>query len=280
MPGIVDDSVALADLDYDTIKAFVYDIRARDEWDKFALTTSGDGTVDASLGEECDPNQEPPIVLAYDENDAGDWTTQYYPDADDPNLEGNSPVYKAQRKVSWVPPDTLVDESGNTARTEYLAAGYYTCTSASFLVAYDGCGDGVPSNGPPEVSAFNQLTGMYSNQRNGVYRQSGDDGYEACDDGNNDDGDGCSGDCSTIEDGYECLKWGEPCTPKCGNGHVEGYITPQVDSDGNELTDGTGATLYEFVYELDENGDIREECDMGSLNSPNPLGSNDIDGDN
>ena len=95
----------------------------------------------------------------------------------------------------------------------------------------------------------------------------GDTGYEACDDGNNTDNDGCAGDCSAIDDGYECLKWGEPCKWKCGNGHVEGTMVV-VNS------------VNTFDYELDSNGDIREECDMGALNSPNNLGSNDIDGDN
>jgi len=60
MPGIVDDSVSLADLDYDHIKAVIYDIRAKEEWGKFALTTSGDGEVNPELGEECDPSREPP----------------------------------------------------------------------------------------------------------------------------------------------------------------------------------------------------------------------------
>lgn len=28
MPGIVDDAITLANLDYDTIKAFIYDVRS------------------------------------------------------------------------------------------------------------------------------------------------------------------------------------------------------------------------------------------------------------
>lgn len=98
-----------------------------------------------------------------------------------------------------------------------MAEGYYTCTSAAFLVPYDGCGDGVPSNGPPEDNAFNKLHA--ANQRNGTL------GFEVCDDGGNAD-DGCATDCKSIKEGYECLKWGEVCTPKCGNGHVEGFLTP------------------------------------------------------
>lgn len=43
MPGIVDDSVSLSNLDYDHVKAFIYDLRARKEWGKFLLTNAGDG---------------------------------------------------------------------------------------------------------------------------------------------------------------------------------------------------------------------------------------------
>lgn len=71
-----------------------------------------------------------------------------------------------------------------------MAEGYYTCSSAAFLVEYDGCGDGVPSNGPPDASAYNLLHAI--NQRNGNM------GYEICDDGGNDSdpaGLACSADC-------------------------------------------------------------------------------------
>jgi len=143
---------------------------------------------------------------------------------------------------------------------EYIPEGYYTCTSASYLASYNGCGDGVPSNGPPEVNAFNAL--LASNQRNGVSRKKGDPGYEACDDGGN-ASTYCSSDCTTITDGYECLEWGKVCTPKCGNGHVEGKPVTKTLADGSTVT--------EFEYELDASGNIREECDFGTYNSPNLL---------
>ena len=44
-------------------------------------------------------------------------------------------------------------------------------------------------------------------------QQQGDFTFEVCDDGNNNDNDGCKGDCSAVEPGYECLEWGQPCTP-------------------------------------------------------------------
>ena len=276
MPGLVDDSVDINAIDYDHIKAVIYDMRAKEEWGKFMITSSGDGTVDASLGEECDPLNLPPIDAIYDPNNAADpavdataYLTQAYPGPDD-----NSIAKQPANKVSWIAANTIIDESGATTRIEYIPEGYYSCTSASFLVEYDGCGDGVPSNGPPEDNAFNKL--HQANQRNGVTRQPGDAGYEACDDGGS-PGDGCADDCSEITDGYECLKWGEPCTLKCGNGHVEGFLTPEVDSDGNIVYDINGDEVLIFEYELNAAGtDVREECDLGRVsdggfNSPRTL---------
>lgn len=103
------------------------------------------------------------------------------------------------------------------------------------------------------------------NQRNG------NESYETCDDGGDDSdpaGLACSADCQTIEEGWECLEWGAPCTLKCGNGHVEGFLTPEVDTDGNKVDDGSGNDVLIFEYELLANGDIAEECDFGvSMNS-------------
>jgi len=44
----------------------VFDLRKEAEWGKFMLTSSGDGTVDASKGEECDPKAKPPVTVSYD----------------------------------------------------------------------------------------------------------------------------------------------------------------------------------------------------------------------
>ena len=189
-------------------------------------------------------------------NEAGDYTTQKYPDSSYPAAT------QPDRKVAWIPANTIKDESGDTGRAEYMPEGYYTCTSASFLTPYDGCGDGVPSNGPPEVSAFNAA--IRANQRSGTLTN------EVCDDGGNAD-DACSADCKTIKDGYECLEWGKVCTPKCGNGHLEGKWVTTVDANGVSKT--------EFVYELDANGNQREECDFGTtFNSPDNYA--DIDATN
>jgi fibro-slime domain-containing protein len=46
--------------------------------------------------------------------------------------------------------------------------------------------------------------------------------FEACDDGNTNPGDGCSADCKTIEDGWECRVPGKKCVPLCGDGKLAG----------------------------------------------------------
>ncbi len=50
---------------------------------------------------------------------------------------------------------------------------------------------------------------------------------EVCDDGNSDPGDGCAGDCATVEQDYACPLPGEACvsTVECGDGVVSGQET-------------------------------------------------------
>jgi len=63
---------------------------------------------------------------------------------------------------------------------------------------------------------------------------------EACDDGNTVSGDGCSGDCKTIEPGWQCRMPGKPCTPQCGDGVI---TSNEMCDDGNTVSgDGCSAT--------------------------------------
>ncbi len=59
---------------------------------------------------------------------------------------------------------------------------------------------------------------------------------EFCDDGNTEDGDGCSADCTLVDEEYDCSVVGEECVKVvvCGNGVIEGK---EVCDDGNELDD-------------------------------------------
>src|SRR5262245_30810509 len=63
---------------------------------------------------------------------------------------------------------------------------------------------------------------------------------EACDDGNNVSGDGCSADCLVVEPGFSCQPPGQPChrVARCGDG-VE--VTPELCDDGN-ATAGDGCS--------------------------------------
>lgn len=149
MPGVIDNSIDLDNISYVDIKAVIYDLRKKEEWGKFMITTAGNGEVDTALGEECEPNRYPPIDVTYDENISGSYADQAYPDS------SYTAVKTPNIKVSWIAANTILDESGDTDRpTEYMTEGYYTCSSAAFLLEYDGCGDGVPSNGPPDSSAY------------------------------------------------------------------------------------------------------------------------------
>src|SRR5690606_31406831 len=57
---------------------------------------------------------------------------------------------------------------------------------------------------------------------------------EACDDGNTEDGDGCSADCKSVEPGMICTPPGQPCRQlvRCGDGLRSG---PELCDDGNTV---------------------------------------------
>lgn len=87
---------------------------------------------------------------------------------------------------------------------------------------------------------------------------------EACDDGNTVSGDGmqsnyltmligCTGDCMTIEPGYECPTPGILCDKICGNGKKDG--TEQCD-DGNSVSgDGCSSScIIEYKYKCNGYG--------------------------
>ncbi|MBN2339940.1 MAG: DUF4215 domain-containing protein [Deltaproteobacteria bacterium] len=64
---------------------------------------------------------------------------------------------------------------------------------------------------------------------------------EACDDGNQESGDGCLFNCRGVEDGYSCNPPGEPChlVARCGDGRMS---HPELCDDGN-TTDGDGCSI-------------------------------------
>ncbi len=106
---------------------------------------------------------------------------------------------------------------------------------------------------------------------------------ETCDDGNTDDGDGCSGDCQHVENGYECRVPGKKCTPKCGDSQLFGSekcddgnansgdgcsSTCQIEPGATCPTLGQPCTKSECGNGKTETGEL---CDCG--NDPNNLPS-------
>ncbi len=63
---------------------------------------------------------------------------------------------------------------------------------------------------------------------------------EICDDGNEEDGDGCSADCLAVEPGYACNPPGQPCErlPACGDGEQ----TPGEACDDSNTVGGDGCS--------------------------------------
>jgi fibro-slime domain-containing protein len=107
------------------------------------------------------------------------------------------------------------------------------------------------------------------------------DPIEACDDGNNDDDDGCSADCMMIEPGYRCPTVGALCVAiVCGDSRID---PPETCDDGNamggdgcsatcEREDGWTCTLPGVACVATECGDGIvagfEQCDDGGAVAP------------
>ena len=130
-----------------------------------------------------------------------------------------TPVEQDNRLSRWSGEKTIWWD--NTAKK------YYNCNILCKKVEINLCGDGIPSNGrvPNPDGSGNYLKDP-NNQQVGTDLVAGNAGYEKCDDGNNVNGDGCSADCSTVEMGFECPRWGVPCNKRCGNGHREWHADP------------------------------------------------------
>jgi len=75
---------------------------------------------------------------------------------------------------------------------------------------------------------------------------------EACDDGNTLNGDGCAGNCLSVEPGYSCVTPGKPCrqVARCGDGLA---VFPEQCDDGNKVN-GDGCSdqcKIEIGYKCD-----------------------------
>lgn len=108
-------------------------------------------------------------------------------------------------------------------------------------ICLDNCGDG-DGDGDGDGSGDGGGIGLPNGALGGVCGDSQLTEDEACDDGAQVDGDGCSADCLLVEPGFLCREAGTPCQPyaKCGDGLI---AFPEQCDDGNAAPeDGCSAT--------------------------------------
>jgi fibro-slime domain-containing protein len=99
-------------------------------------------------------------------------------------------------------------------------------------------GAGGDPNLPPAPPSPDEMNGLYDDPPPPGCGDAEKTDDEACDDGNGDNGDGCSGNCLVVENGYTCDTPGGPCSlvALCGDSRV--VLTESCD-DGN-ATGGDG----------------------------------------
>ena len=100
--------------------------------------------------ELCEFTLNPPIPVS----DSADPTTFYDPNnAGSHYPEHDAAAEPANSTVVWVTGHKHDEYSPSCAASDVwvgdTCVGYFTCNEKCRLVQYDGCGDGVPSNGPP-----------------------------------------------------------------------------------------------------------------------------------
>ncbi len=93
---------------------------------------------------------------------------------------------------------------------------------------------------------------------------------EACDDGNEQSGDGCDASCSFVEDGFLCDAPGEPCRqPVCGDGFADrdtvfGLVYEQCDDGNTAGGDGCSPSCtLEDGFECLQEGELCTELPPG-----------------
>jgi large repetitive protein len=143
--------------------------------------------------------------------------------------------------------------------------GYETCDDGNTDAA-DGCGEDCqlepgwtcPEYGMPcheVVCGDGQAEGYEVVTESGYIEYV----YEECDDGNTDDGDGCTSQC-TMEVGYYCEMPGSPCrNVSCGDGFADPYV---VSVENN-------STVWAYEFCDDGNTDSNDGCSADCIPEPN-----------
>ncbi len=138
----------------------------------------------------------------------------------------------------------------------------------------DGDGDGDPGDGDgdSESACGNSIV----------------DPGEACDDGNQTDGDGCDSECQfescgdgilqepeECDDGFMTINCDENCTlPECGDGTLNAFAGEKCDDGNVDDSDGCSPTCQE-EYCADSVVQEGEACDAGGLNGQYHLACDD-----
>lgn len=120
------------------------------------------------------------------------------------------------------------------------------------------CGDGDGDDGIKDVGDIDKTPEADCNDGKVA------PGREACDDGNNEDGDGCWGNCLGVERGYICREPGMPCTAiaRCGDGAV--IFPEQCDDSNTDPGDGCSASCkVEIGFKCDDKGCTETKCGDG-----------------
>ena len=124
----------------------------------------------------------------------------------------------------------------------WLSLCCYVSACGSYPVVYENAGDngGAGSGGTTSIRAGGTTSIDVGNAGAATGGAAGDaecgngrlERGELCDDGDTEDGDGCSADCLEQDDDYACLEPGEPCKKVvvCGSGVIEGH---EACDDGN-----------------------------------------------
>ena len=75
---------------------------------------------------------------------------------------------------------------------------------------------------------------------------------EACDDGNNESGDGCANNCLSVEPGYSCVTPGKPCRPVARCGRRVGRVSRAVRrrQQGQRMTAARTSCRIEVTLEV------------------------------
>jgi cysteine-rich repeat protein len=208
-------------------------------------TFCGDGTVQSSVGEECDDGNT--------DNDDGCTTLCKFPFCGDGFLQSNEEC-----------------DDGNTVATD-------ACTSACKNAV---CGDGFVQDGVEQCDDGNTAnTDACTNACNNAVFGDGfvQDGVEECDDANTDDTDACISVCKTAVCGDEYVRAGveqcddgnsentDSCTNTCNNAICgDGFLQDGVEQCDDGNTASTDACTNACNYAVCGDGFVQdgvEQCD-------------------